>query len=116
MGVCFGRGYQFGVALCENQRNKIKALLNFLLNGILKAAKQQRAEENRGKTNKQMEGRRLPFHLRPPTPPPPLTPFVTYWEVIEKCTKSVTKCQQVQKALTCAKRVLPKKKYPHAYK
>lgn len=65
MGLGFGRGYQFGVALCENQRNKIKALLNFLLNGILKAPKQQRAEENRGKTNKQMEGRRLPFHLRP---------------------------------------------------
>lgn len=41
-------------------------------------------------------------------PGPPT--FLTYREVIEKCTESVTKCQQVQNALTCAKRVSPKKK------
>jgi len=58
-----------------------------------------------GEKRKQTEGRRLPFHLHPSVPS---TPFFTYWEVIEKCTKSVTKCQQVQNALTCAKRVPPK--------
>lgn len=45
-----GKGVGRAKTLCENKRNKIKALLNFL-NGILKAAATNKIHKQRGNNN-----------------------------------------------------------------